>query len=248
MKTLYKKSLFITLALVLFVPGFAFAQFNPNVNAQIVPIANENAFLLRVNSLTGIPPINLEYRAEYRLSNSNNAWVQTPKYTYVYQNTFVPFEQKVPYTNIVACSNYQFYIFVKPVTGNYTESKFGPYYAKTIGCPDTVSVPGLEETQVPGPETPPPSSATLKNPLGGSITSLFQFVEKLVDVVLVIAIPIIALAIIYSGFMIVTARGNEQKLTAGKKAFAAAVIGGVLVLGSYVLAKAIGATVQEIRE
>jgi len=57
----------------------------------------------------------------------------------------------------------------------------------------------------------------------------------------------VAIAIIYSGFLFVTAQGNSEKLTKAKKALLYTIIGAALLLGSYVIATAIGKTVDEIK-
>lgn len=88
----------------------------------------------------------------------------------------------------------------------------------------------------------------LKDPLNGKFPNIPAFLKALFDVIIVVAIPIVAIMIIWSGFLIVSARGNEEQLTKGKKAFFAAVIGGVLVLGAYVIAQAIETTVKQITE
>jgi len=89
------------------------------------------------------------------------------------------------------------------------------------------------------------STAThLENPL---TVSTFQcFVEEVLQVVMLIGTPVVVLAIIYSGFLFVTAQGNEDKLTIAKKAFMWSVIGGAVLLGSWALAQAIGATISAI--
>ena len=63
---------------------------------------------------------------------------------------------------------------------------------------------------------------------------------------MVVGIPIVALAIIYTGFLFVQARGNSEELTKAKKVLMYTLIGGALLLGAFVIAKAIGATVDDI--
>jgi len=87
----------------------------------------------------------------------------------------------------------------------------------------------------------------LENPLP-SITSIPDFIKRLIDAAIIIGIPIVALAIIYSGFLLVTARGDTTKLKKGKQAFLAAVIGGAILLGAWVLAKALDATIKSITQ
>jgi hypothetical protein len=85
------------------------------------------------------------------------------------------------------------------------------------------------------------------NPLGDKITDIPSFIEALIQIVLIVGIPIIALAIIYTGFLFVQAQGNPEKITEAKKALLYTLIGAVLLLGAFVIANAIGKTVEEIK-
>jgi len=89
---------------------------------------------------------------------------------------------------------------------------------------------------------------TVKNPLGDNITDIPKFIEVLVTIVLTVGIPIVALAIIYTGFLFVAAQGNPEKLTKARKALLYTLIGGALLLGAFVIANAIGKTVDEIKK
>ena len=62
-----------------------------------------------------------------------------------------------------------------------------------------------------------------------------------------IGVPIIALAIIYAGFLFVTAQGNSEKLTKAKKTLLYTLIGAALLLGAVVIAEAIKGTVNDIK-
>ncbi len=126
-----------------------------------------------------------------------------------------------------------------------------------LGVLSTISgsnagVPMNPAAQNPGgdpldPAAQNPGFDKLKNPLGDTIGTLPEFIKKLVDILLIIGVPIVAMMIIWSGFLLVTARGNSDKIEAGKKAFMAAVIGGAILLGSYVIAEAISGTINQIR-
>jgi uncharacterized MnhB-related membrane protein len=54
------------------------------------------------------------------------------------------------------------------------------------------------------------------------------------------------LAIIYAGFLFVTASGNETKLETAKRALTYALIGTAILLGSVVIAKGIEATIKQV--
>jgi hypothetical protein len=90
-------------------------------------------------------------------------------------------------------------------------------------------------------------SSGIENPLGPSITDIPSFIKVVIDFVLFIGVPIIALAIIYSGFLFVTAQGNSEKLTTAKKTLLYTIIGAALLLGSFVIANAIKGTVDDIK-
>lgn len=79
----------------------------------------------------------------------------------------------------------------------------------------------------------------LPNPLAGTIDTLPEFFRKLIDIVIKIAIPLIAIVIVYSGLLFVTARGDEKQLETAKNTFLFAVIGGLILLASWLIAEAI---------
>jgi hypothetical protein len=87
-------------------------------------------------------------------------------------------------------------------------------------------------------------SATVKNPI--SVNNINDFIRVILVGVVKIGIPIVALAIIYSGFLFVTARGNPESLKTAKRAFMYSVIGAAILLGSWAIAQLISDTVLEI--
>jgi hypothetical protein len=90
------------------------------------------------------------------------------------------------------------------------------------------------------------------NPSGGKICNpiatdtITDFIENLLTNVIRIGIPIIALAVIYSGFLFVFARGNPEKITEAKSALLYTLIGAVLLLGSWAIAQLISETVSAL--
>ena len=90
------------------------------------------------------------------------------------------------------------------------------------------------------------SQATLKNPLDPSLSNIPAFIAGFLRAVVLVSLPIITLFIVLSGFMFVTARGNQAKLTLAKKNFFAVLIGAILILGAWVLATLIGGTVTQL--
>jgi len=85
----------------------------------------------------------------------------------------------------------------------------------------------------------------LQNPI--AYDNIPDVIRQLITIVFVIGIPLVALAIIYAGFLLVTAGGNQEKIKKGKQALLAAVIGGAILLGAWVIAEAIQGTVDQIR-
>ncbi|MFZ2205294.1 MAG: hypothetical protein WAV23_01770 [Minisyncoccia bacterium] len=87
------------------------------------------------------------------------------------------------------------------------------------------------------------------DPAGGkicppiSVTSLNDFIKILLQGAIKIGIPIIALAIIYSGFLFVKARGNPGEIEVAKKSLLYTVIGAAILLGAWAIAQIITNTI-----
>ena len=87
---------------------------------------------------------------------------------------------------------------------------------------------------------------SFQNPL--KFTTLAQFLNALLDVIIIIGIPIVTLAIIYAGFLFISAQGNETKISSAKQIFFWVVIGSLLILGAKALAVAIEGTVKDLTD
>ncbi|HBB49760.1 TPA: hypothetical protein DEQ22_02935 [Candidatus Nomurabacteria bacterium] len=87
-----------------------------------------------------------------------------------------------------------------------------------------------------------PASGQICNPLG-TTSSIPDLIQKILEGVIKIGIPIVALAVIYSGFLFVFARGNSEKLGKAKDALLYTLIGAAILLGSWAIAEMIQATV-----
>ena len=85
------------------------------------------------------------------------------------------------------------------------------------------------------------TSGKICNPIDQD--TLTGFIKHILEGVLKIGIPIVALAIIYCGFLFVAARGNSEKLTKAKDALLYTLIGAAILLGSWAIAQLISATV-----
>lgn len=85
----------------------------------------------------------------------------------------------------------------------------------------------------------------IANPLGDTMT-LEELLAKILTFVFNIGVPIIILAIIWSGFLFVTARGNTEKLKKAKTAITWTMIGAALIIGARVLAEIIKNTIESL--
>ena len=74
-------------------------------------------------------------------------------------------------------------------------------------------------------------------------TSIQAFIKELLEGVIKIGMPVIALAIIYSGFLFVSARGNSEAIKKAKDSLMYTLIGAAVLLGSWAIAKLISDTV-----
>ena len=92
---------------------------------------------------------------------------------------------------------------------------------------------------------PPPtnvaSSGKLENPIGSD--TLKGFIKNILEGVLKISIPIIALAIIYCGFLFVSARGRSKEIETAKTSLTYTLIGTAILLGAWAIAQLIYNTV-----
>lgn len=87
-------------------------------------------------------------------------------------------------------------------------------------------------------------AAGLENPL--KFNDIQSFIAGALKTLVVVALPIITLFIVISGFMFVFARGNQEKLSKAKMNFVYVIIGAILILGAWVLATLIGGTISQV--
>ena len=86
---------------------------------------------------------------------------------------------------------------------------------------------------------------TIINPLG-STNTLIGLVKKILEGAVKIGMPVIVLAIIYSGFLFVAAQGNSEKLNEAKRSLTYTLIGAAILLGSWAIAQLIADTVKAL--
>lgn len=95
-------------------------------------------------------------------------------------------------------------------------------------------------------DIPGPKNLKLENPLGPETDTLIEFLTKILEIMLIFAIPIIVLFIIYAGFLYVTAQGDEGKIRTAHSALTWSVVGGVIILAAKLIVDVIQATVKSI--
>jgi len=71
------------------------------------------------------------------------------------------------------------------------------------------------------------------NPLEAE--SIICFLSDVVDAIVTLSIPVIALAIIYTGFLFVTAGGSDEQLDTAKSAAMYTAIGAGIIIGADVI-------------
>ncbi len=76
-------------------------------------------------------------------------------------------------------------------------------------------------------------TATVGNPLAAS--GVTGFLESVLGTITYMALPIIALTIIYAGFSFITARGNREKLKKASHNITFVLIGAAIILGAYTI-------------
>jgi len=82
---------------------------------------------------------------------------------------------------------------------------------------------------------------TLNNPIG-AFSTIPDMLNAIVNVLLVIAVPIVVFFVIYAGFTYVMAQGNPEKIKAASQSLLYGIIGAVIIFGAF----AISAIVQSI--
>lgn len=90
------------------------------------------------------------------------------------------------------------------------------------------------------------SAGGLCNPLG--YNSLWEFLQRILKLVVQIGFPVIVLFIVFIGFKFIAAEGKPEEIAKVRSLFFWAIIGSLVVLGAQALAFAIQATVAQIQQ
>lgn len=83
------------------------------------------------------------------------------------------------------------------------------------------------------------------NPLG--VETLGEFVEVILAALVQIGVPVVALGIIYSGFLFVKAQGKPEDIKTAREAFFWTIVGAAIVLGAFVILNLIQSTVNTLQ-
>jgi hypothetical protein len=87
----------------------------------------------------------------------------------------------------------------------------------------------------------------IHNPLAQTgVNNITDLIKKILEGIIKIGVPIVALAIIYAGFLFVFARGKEEKLTEAKDTLLYTLIGAGVLIGSWAIAQIITNTVTAL--
>lgn len=95
------------------------------------------------------------------------------------------------------------------------------------------------------PAASAPLNIHLTNPLSG-VSTIPDAINKILSVVIRVALPLIVVFFIWAGFTFITARGNPEKIKVAKNIFLYTIIGTLLILGAWVITNAIIGTVNAI--
>jgi hypothetical protein len=153
-----------------------------------------------------------------------------------------------------------FYYGILCVVMNRLRKKIMRSFLTVIFC-SFLMFPVFVNAQDDNIQIPPPGSGVessenlqesaglpkLKNPLGeAGIDSLDDLLNEMLKIVLMIGVPVVALFIIWSGFLFVSAQGNSEKLGKAKSTLMYSLIGAGIVLGASTLSEAIVGTITGI--
>jgi heme/copper-type cytochrome/quinol oxidase subunit 2 len=92
----------------------------------------------------------------------------------------------------------------------------------------------------------PSDTAVIPNPLGPKNNTIESFITLLLNTLFPIATLVSVFFMIYAGFLMVTAGGNEEKLSKARQAFLWTVIGIAILLGAKVLSVVICGTINQL--
>lgn len=117
------------------------------------------------------------------------------------------------------------------------------YYDKDMFRQTTISLLALFAVL-----SPAAAFAQYTNPIKiPGINTIPDFLFMIVELVFLIAMPIVVMFIIYAGYQFVTSGDNESKLARAKLNITWALIGAAVLLGARVISEVIQRTIMELR-
>ena len=90
------------------------------------------------------------------------------------------------------------------------------------------------------------NNGELCNPLSNEFSTIPNFIAGALKILVMVALPIITIFIVYSGFLFVTAQGKPGELENAKQNFFFVIIGALLIMSAWILATLIGGTVTQL--
>ncbi|MDO8510439.1 MAG: hypothetical protein Q7S15_02335 [bacterium] len=99
----------------------------------------------------------------------------------------------------------------------------------------------------PGSSVGSGSGVGITNPLKSKINNIPAFLNELLDIAIMLAVPVAVMAIIYAGFLYVTARGNVTKISDAHRTLLYTVIGVAVLFGAKIIAAVVSNTVNSLK-
>ncbi len=90
------------------------------------------------------------------------------------------------------------------------------------------------------------TTGVINSPLNRAFSTIPDLIAGFLKALVMVALPIISLFIVYTGFLFVKARGNSKELATAKMNFFYVMIGAVLILGAWLIANLLGSTVSQL--
>ena len=85
--------------------------------------------------------------------------------------------------------------------------------------------------------------------LGNPVARIMKpgdLIDLLITIIQFLGGPVVVLGIIYAGYNLVTAQGEERKLDTGKRALLWVIVGAAIILGATIIKNVVGKTFTDI--
>ncbi len=89
-------------------------------------------------------------------------------------------------------------------------------------------------------------TGALANPLNPAVSTISTFIEGALKAMVMVALPILTVFIVFSGFRFILAQGNQEALKKAQTNFKFVIIGTVLVLGAWTISSILVSTVTQV--